>query len=289
MIGLIAFAFSAGMVATVNPCGFAMVPAYLSMLLVAPHQDSTGSPVRSGLRVGLIVTASFVATFSAVGVVFRLVTTSIVNAIPWAALVVGIGLIGAGVAVLGGKHLSLRLRQVKWSRDGSVRSIALFGVAFAVASVSCTLPIFLAVTAAATGAQDPITGIATFSAYGLGMGAVLVTVAIAVASSRDAIVRRIRGLMPYIDRIGGWLLLFSGLFVTYYWLTLLNVDVTSDNPLLAPVLLVERYSAWFTNQIANNAVEWTTAFAVVVLMILVFEMRRARQRGRMRETTKVGP
>ena len=196
----------------------------------------------------------------------------------WAALIVGISLTVAGVMVLRGGHISVRLGQMKWSRSSSARSVALFGVAFAVASVSCTLPIFLAVTTAAAGTENAITGIGVFGAYGLGMGAVLVTVAIAVATSRDAVVRRIRGLMPYVDRIGGWLLLVSGLFITYYWVTLLNVDVTSDSPLLKPVLVVERLSAWFTNQIANNAVEWIAAFAVVVGAIGLFKVRRANQR-----------
>ena len=31
--GHLALAFSAGMIATVNPCGFAMLPAYLSYFL----------------------------------------------------------------------------------------------------------------------------------------------------------------------------------------------------------------------------------------------------------------
>jgi len=42
----LAFAFGAGMVATVNPCGFAMLPAYLSFFLgIEDERASVGRAV----------------------------------------------------------------------------------------------------------------------------------------------------------------------------------------------------------------------------------------------------
>lgn len=281
--GPIAFSFAAGMVATVNPCGFAMLPAYLALFLTDSNADLAGhSGVRSGLRVGLVVTVAFVATFSVVGVVFNLVSTSIVNFIPWAALVVGMVLAAAGVAVVLGRHLPIRSVQLGFTKNGSVRSIALFGVAYAVASVSCTLPIFLSVATFSIAANDPAQGVGVFTAYGLGMGAILVALAVGVATSRDAIVLHMRRLMPYVERIGGWLLLASGLFIVYYWTTLLTVDVTRDSSLLGPILRVERVSAWFTNQIVNNTLWWLAGLVAIVVVIGAFEVMRKR-----RDTTRL--
>ena len=277
MIGSVAFAFTAGMVATVNPCGFAMIPAYFSLFLTNGEDPQTGSTVVSGLRVGLLVMAAFVATFAAVGAVFQLVSTAVVNVMPWAALGVGVGLAVFGVGVLTGKHMAVRSVQIRFKRDNSARSIALFGVAYAVASVSCTLPIFLAVTSAATTAGSVPEGIVVFGAYGLGMGAVLVALAIAVATSRRAIVGQMQRIMPYVERIGGWLLLGSGIFIVYYWTTLLTVDLTGDNPLLVPILWVEGLSSWFTNQIANNTGLWIIGFVVLIGGIASFEVRRKRR------------
>ncbi len=277
--GPIAFSFAAGMVATVNPCGFAMLPAYLALFLTDSGGDLAGrSGIGAGLRVGLVVTLAFVATFTAVGAVFNLISTSIVNLIPWAALVVGVLLAAAGVAVIVGRHLPVRTIQLSFSRDGSTRSIAIFGIAYAVASVSCTLPIFLSVSTVSIAADNPAQGVAVFAGYGLGMGTILVALAIAVATSRDAIVRHMRRLMPYVERIGGWLLLASGLFIVYYWTTLLAVDVTTDSALLDPILRVERLSAWFTNQLANNTLLWVAGLVAIVLVIGAFEMRRTRRR-----------
>ncbi|MFQ5523787.1 MAG: cytochrome c biogenesis CcdA family protein [Acidimicrobiia bacterium] len=270
------FAFSAGLVATVNPCGFAMLPVYLS-LFIAEEGSETRSGLATGLRVGLIVTAAFVATFLVVGAVFSWVSRTIVTFVPWAALVIGVLVIIAGVAVLSGRHLGFRALDLRFGKDRSVKSVASFGVAYGVASISCTLPIFLAVATAATGTRSFLGGVAVFAAYGLGMGVVLVALAVAVATSRNALVDRVRRLLPYVERIGGWLLIAAGLFIVYYWTTLLTAEITSENPLLAPILFVDRISAWFTNQIGNNPLAWAVGLVAVTVLVAVYETRRHRK------------
>src|SRR5438093_10814929 len=67
------YAFGAGMVATVNPCGFVMLPAYLSLYLGAQESDfaerSTAARLLRGLSVGLSVSLGFVLLFAAAGLV----------------------------------------------------------------------------------------------------------------------------------------------------------------------------------------------------------------------------
>lgn len=284
----ILFAFSAGMVATVNPCGFAMLPVYLSMFLTDGEENSSRSGVVTGLKVGTIVTGAFVVTFLVVGAVFQIVSRTVVRYVPWAALVIGVAVIAAGVVVLSGRHLGFRAFDLRFGKERSTKSVATFGVAYGLASVSCTLPIFLAVAAAATGAANLLQGVAVFAAYGLGMGIVLVALAVAVATSRDTLVARMRRLLPYVERIGGWLLVASGLFIVYYWTTLLTAEITIDNPLLAPILFVDRISAWFTNQIGNNPLGWTVGLISLVVALGAYEIRRHRKTAS-RSGTPVSP
>jgi hypothetical protein len=91
-------------------------------------------------------------------------------------------------------------------------------------------------------------------------------------------VGQMQRVMPYVERIGGWLLLGSGIFIVYYWTTLLTVDVTGDNPLLAPILWVEGLSSWFTNQIATNTGLWIIGLVVLIGGISLWEVRRKRRR-----------
>ena len=72
-LGLLAplgFAFAAGMVAAVNPCGFAMLPAYLGLYLGSGDTDGRTHLLRHvgrALLVGGLVTVGFVLLFGVAG------------------------------------------------------------------------------------------------------------------------------------------------------------------------------------------------------------------------------
>jgi cytochrome c-type biogenesis protein len=67
--GPYALALNAGMLATVNPCGFALLPAYLGAFLSTQGEQSRVSAVRRGLLVSLTVTLGFVVVFAVFGAV----------------------------------------------------------------------------------------------------------------------------------------------------------------------------------------------------------------------------
>ncbi|MFQ5967730.1 MAG: cytochrome c biogenesis CcdA family protein [Acidimicrobiia bacterium] len=288
MVGVpLVFAFTAGMVATFNPCGFAMVPAYVSMLLM--QRPDGVSPLRQGLSIGAWVTVGFLVVFSVLGIAVTAVTYQILDFIPWLAIIVGISLVLAGTAVLAGRHIGLRALQIRFARNGSPQGSLAFGVAFGVASISCTLPIFLAVSSAALAAPNLAAGGGLFVSYGLGMGVVLMGIAVALASSRDAVVLRLRRVTPYVERIGGWLLVLSGLYIVYYWASSL-ASPTGDlnSPLRSPALFVERISAWFSAQIGGRPLVWLLGILAVVGLAAVFEVRRAKRGSADREREPIG-
>src|SRR5574341_1185898 len=68
----VGFAFAAGMVASVNPCGFFMLPAYLSYHLGSGDAGfHATSPVRRAfraIRLGVVATAGFVVPLVLAGV-----------------------------------------------------------------------------------------------------------------------------------------------------------------------------------------------------------------------------
>ncbi len=78
----LALAFIAGTVATVNPCGFALLPAYLSYFLgldanqEEPNGDADGAanPVLRALAVSVAVTAGFVVVFGVMGIIWSSVS-----------------------------------------------------------------------------------------------------------------------------------------------------------------------------------------------------------------------
>ncbi len=279
-------AFTAGMVATLNPCGFAMLPAYVSMFLTGSGQGDTPG-VAQGLRIGGWVTAGFIATFSLVGIVTSIISQQILDLVPWAAMIIGAALVVGGVGVLFGLKLKVRTIDIQFAKKSTPRSMALFGGAYAVASISCTLPVFLAITTQAFATDSVLSGTAIIGSYGLGMGVVLIAIAVGLASSRDYVLNRFQSLMPKVERFGGWLMIAAGLYIVYYWATNLAVPVGSDSILLEPNRFVERISAYFTSEIGNNPWPWLAVLVGVAILAAVAQVR-SRRRAAISASERVG-
>ncbi|CAN5130779.1 cytochrome c biogenesis CcdA family protein [soil metagenome] len=215
-----ALALTAGMVATVNPCGFAMLPAYLSFFVGVDRDgvtaDSRGSVGRA-LVVGAAVSTGFAITFAVIGLVVFNVTSAVYEIGPWITVLIGVALVGFGIALLAGFEPSVRLPRLdKGGRTRGGASMVLFGVSYAVASLGCTLPLFVVQVAASFRSANLVSGVAFFLTYALGMGLVLTALTVALALARQSLVRDLRRVLPLVGRIAGALLVLTGAYVTYY-------------------------------------------------------------------------
>ena len=103
------FALAAGMASAVNPCGFAMLPAYLGLYLGSGlKEDEKLSPARSlgrVLVVGGAVSAGFVILFGIVGAIIGVSASVVSDFIPWLGLAIGFGLVLIGAWMVGGGKL----------------------------------------------------------------------------------------------------------------------------------------------------------------------------------------
>ncbi len=209
---LLTWAFSVGMLATVNPCGWALLPAYASYYLGAKEADYDQRPVGhralEGVRLGLLMTAGFVLVFSVVG---------FVQVLPLGALVVGLGLVLFGVWLLAGNAMPFALPIPEFSLQArNAKSVFLYGVAYGVASLSCTLPVFLAVVAGSLTLRGPVEAVAMFGGYSAGMAAVLMTIVVSIALAKDALLQYIQRSLPYVHKVGAALLIAARLYLIWY-------------------------------------------------------------------------
>lgn len=217
----LALAFSAGMVATVNPCGFALLPAYLSYFLGLDGDDARprpdGSPVLRAIGVSGAVTTGFLVVFVAVGVLWSSLSDVIGTRLPYFSMVVGLVLVVMGVAMLRGFMPTLRLPRVELAGNSrELGAMFLYGISYAVASLSCTIAIFIAIVSTTLTNSSFAASMATFVAYGLGMGMTLTILTIAVALARTGIMATFRRLLPHMHQISGVMLILAGTFVGYY-------------------------------------------------------------------------
>jgi cytochrome c-type biogenesis protein len=213
------YAFAAGMVAAVNPCGFSLLPAYIGLYVGDGRQAASRALVVSGA-----VTASFVVLFGAAGVLLSAATSAVVAWFPWASLGVGVLLVLAGGRMLAGGSFYTALPERLGDRlgpaaqSGVLRYFA-YGLAFALCSLSCTLPIFMTVVGGVMTVRGFLPALAGFVLYGLGTALVLAVLTIAAAFFKSAFAPA-RRLTGWLEPASAILLLVTGAYVVYYWLTL---------------------------------------------------------------------
>ncbi len=278
-LGPYAIALAAGTVAALNPCGFAMLPAYLALLVAPDGTSGAGPAVGRALRMTAAMTAGFVGVFAVFAAVVVPLSLALERYLPWVTVVIGMALVGLGFWLLSGRHLLLRAPSVGGAPTTSLRSMVVYGVAYATASLSCTIGPFLAVATSTTRVDTLLGGVAVVLVFALGMGLVVGILAVAVALAREGFVGRMRRALPYVNRVSGALLVVAGLYVAYYgWyeLRVFSGDVSGD-PVVDTALKVQSVLA----RTAGEADPWVlVVVALVLLLLAVWSVRSRRSRAR---------
>jgi cytochrome c biogenesis protein CcdA len=237
------YPFTLGMLASVNPCGFPLLPAYLELFVGRGGTDGEDAGLRHdiGARAGRAVaagafcTAGFVGLFGLLGLLVSLgwaaVSVESASAARYFMVAAGIGMAAVGSAGLLRRPFRLRLPEIRGGL-GLRRPVALtiFGVSYGVASIGCALPLFIGGVATTFTRADSLSGSADFVSYALGMGAVLAALALAVAVCGPSVARPLRRLSRYVPVVGSALLVLLGVYVAGDWLNAIVEPTASAAP-----------------------------------------------------------
>jgi len=218
------YAFGAGMVAAVNPCGVLLLPSLVAYYLANSVAGDAAAwlKARNAVILGASATLGFVVLFAVVGSIFAAGGRAMASYFPVAGLAAGVSLALLGLwLVVTGQTLAVpsasrAMAGVRLNPD--FRSMFIFGVGYGIASLACTLPVFLVVAAASLAASSPLQALGGFVGYALGMGSMLTAVIVWAAFFQDAVTRWLKGILPYFHRVAASLLLGAGIFVIHYWL-----------------------------------------------------------------------
>jgi cytochrome c biogenesis protein CcdA len=255
----LALALGAGMLATVNPCGFAMLPGYLTMVIATNQDTPRLARLGRALAASALMTAGFVTVFGIFGLLSLPLRGVLQQYLPIVTLVIGAVMVVIGVLLLTGRQVTLLLpRPARGAPSTRIVSMAGYGVAFAIASLSCTIGPFLATTGIALRGGDTLSGLVTFVTYALGMGLVVAVLALAAAMASTAVATGIRRLLPHVPKIGGVLLLVTGAYVGYYGyyeLKLFHGNGQADDPIVAAA-----------GEVQSTLVGWLDAIGPVPLV-----------------------
>ncbi|MEY3353922.1 MAG: hypothetical protein RLZZ16_724 [Actinomycetota bacterium] len=274
--GNFAYSFMLGVLAAVNPCGFAMLPNYLVYFLgIDDPEESSTSPVRRSLKVGLSVSCGFLAVFLVVGVISRVFTQWIEQNAKYAALAIGIGLVFVGIRMLFGWKPRFATPHSTRQLDRTSRSMFIYGVIYAVASIGCTIGFLTTAIFGSFSTHGVVSGILSVVLYGLGMALLVTALTVALGLARQGLVNSLRGVLPYISRLSAIFMVATGLYLGWYWYVAI-----SERSSLGPVASrIENAQSRFATLLQDIG-SWILAGIMLgILAIAVFMSRRAKSGG----------
>lgn len=213
--------FIRGMVAAVNPCGFILLPTYLMYFL--GMQGTLPGTQRATMRKALLVSAAvslgFLSVFLVAGVISYNFTNWINENAKYATGAIGIALLALGVAMLFGYKLPFMTPNINTGDTprNTVSAMFVFGIAYAVASIGCTIGLFIATVFSTTEREGVISGVGNMLAYGAGMALLVSALTIALASANTSLLKFLRGSLRYVDRIAAGFVVASGLYLLWYF------------------------------------------------------------------------
>jgi cytochrome c biogenesis protein CcdA len=279
---LVGLAFAAGLVAALNPCGFAMLPAYLTLVVRGSGEGGAATAVGRAVAATAAMTLGFLTVFGTFGFLTVSLASTVQKYMPYVTVVIGIALVALGIWLLSGRELTLLLpsplsRSASTVPTSSLGSMFGYGVGYAIASLSCTVGPFLAVTGAGVGGTTVLSRVWVYLAYATGFALVVGVLAVAVALAGSALVERMRRILPYVNRIGGAVLIVVGLYVGYYGfyeVRLFTAGGSAEDPVVDAVGRLQAALAGWVHR--HGAWPWLVVLGVLLLAAFVWTWRTPR-------------
>jgi hypothetical protein len=136
----------------------------------------------------------------------------------YATVVIGAALLALGIAMLFGYKLPFTTPEIRGGgQDRTLRTMFLFGVAYAVASIGCTIGLFIATVFSASERDGVAAGVGNMLAYGAGMALLVSALTVALAFANTSLLALLRRSLRYVDRVAAVFVILSGLYLLWYF------------------------------------------------------------------------
>ena len=259
--------FGSGLLAAVNPCGFVLLPTYLMYFLgVSGRPGTQRATVRRALLVSAALSAGFMTVFVIVGGISRLFTNWLNQNAKYVGLLIGLALVILGIAMLFGYRLPFSTPKLETGkRDQTIASMYVFGLAYAIASIGCTIGPFSATVLGTIDTDGFVQGIFAIVLYGVAMSLLITTLTVTLALAQGGLLKSLRSGMKYVETASAIVMILSGLYLSWYWFN--DIRNKYDDDLTGRVLNWQERIAQY---IDDNRVVLAIAFAIIVGIALTY-------------------
>ena len=272
--GNFAYSFILGVLAAVNPCGFVLLPTYLIFFLGTREEPNlkTGERLRRALVVSSGISLGFLAIFFVIGVISRLTTQWIELNAKYASLAIGIVLVIGGARMLTGWTPKFAVPQIGGVQTKTFRATVIYGVAYAVASIGCTIGFLTTAVFGSIALHGFISGVLSILLYGLGMAMLVTALTVSLAFAKTGILTIVRNQLHLIQRLGAIFVTLTGIYLVFYWYAAI-----SETRSASFVTRIERWQtrvASFLQQ--QGAIRLAIVLTLIVIVAIVVSRRKAR-------------
>ena len=272
--GNFAYSFILGVLAAVNPCGFVLLPTYLIFFLVTREEaDLTASErMRRALVVSSGISIGFLAIFFVIGVISRLLTQWVELNAKYASLAIGIVLVIGGARMLTGWTPKFATPQIGGVQTKTFRATVIYGVAYAVASIGCTIGFLTTAVFGSIALHGFISGVFSILLYGLGMAMLVTALTVSLAFAKTGIVTIIKNRLHIIQRLGAIFVTLTGIYLVLYWYAAISEERSTS--------FVTRIERWQTSVASFLQQQGAFRLAIVLTLIVIVAIVASRRKVR---------
>lgn len=272
--GNFAYSFILGVLAAVNPCGFVLLPTYLIFFLGTREETelTTSERMRRALVVSSGISIGFLAIFFVIGVISRLFTQWIELNAKYASLAIGIVLVIGGARMLTGWTPKFALPQIGGVQTKTFRATVIYGVAYAIASIGCTIGFLTTAVFGSIALHGFISGVFSILLYGLGMAMLVTALTVSLAFAKTGIVTMIKNRLHIVQRLGAIFVTITGIYLVLYWYAAISEERSTS--------FVTRIERWQTSVASFLQQQGAYRLAIVLTLIVTVAIVVSRRKTR---------
>lgn len=218
----ISFSFIQGVLAFLAPCAVVLLPGYIVAFISRNSQREPALSERlyRGVKLALLSIVGILVVYTIAGGMIIVASQVLKDYMKWITIGMGAVLIVLGILMVLGKNVSFSLNMNNATHKTESVEAFVFGIAYAIGALGCLFPLFLVVATQAMAAPTAWQGASYFGAYFAGISGMMIAAILLSTFAKDLLMKYLRKILPYMERVTGVLLILAGIYVIDYQMVL---------------------------------------------------------------------
>jgi len=219
-LGILGFAFIAGLIVNFGPCSLGVLPAYMSFYLGMDEGEEKHSPIKRSIKLGVIASLGVFSFFIVLGLLFATVGTVLAGYASQLKFGIATLIFFIGIAFLRGKSINLnffssftgKVNKMSRGRSQSVNLFG-FGIVYGAGGLMCFLPIFLPLVFFPLIGGAFLTSIASFLVFSFAQALFLITVTVFIGQGKHTFFKTMIGKTETMKKVAGGILILTSMWM----------------------------------------------------------------------------